>query len=358
MATLFKRTWKNSQGQTVTSDHWYVRGYTADGKKVVRCTRTADRGTALRILRQFEIREAEQRAGIAPLPPPPPAPLLSTFMEDYLSFSHARKRPNTAQADALALKGLLRIIGDLPLDGIGPRQIEDWQTRRLSEISPVSVRIEQRHLSAAFGTAVRWGHLKENPVRAVPPVRPPAPYRLRILSPEEVERLLSVIPDAIFRTLIEAYLYTGCRRNELLYLRWEDVDLDRGTLTVRAHEGFVPKTGRPRTVPLHPRLRELWKALPRTCALVFPSPHGRVYDESAVSHRFLRYRKKARLGDEVKLHTLRHTFASTLVNRGFSPYLVSRLLGHTDLRSTQIYLHETEEALRRVVEGLDYRDTK
>jgi len=178
-----------------------------------------------------------------------------------------------------------------------------------------------------------------------------------------------------WQILIEAYLHTGCRRNELLWLTWEDVDFEQDLLRIRNKEGFRTKgkgMRRPeRDLPLHPYLKTRLLILPRTSSFVFPSPvTGRPFEERAIDRRFRRLCRRIGFGDDVVIHTLRHTFASKLANAGYSPWLIAKLLGHVThepqlfigmpvmtTRTTRGYLHETPETfeiLRSVIHGLRY----
>ncbi len=198
--------------------------------------------------------------------------------------------------------------------------------------------------------AVVCGHLDTNPVRGIR--RNPRPKLTRFLSREEVRRLHheldhygSVRPSRARQAdIIRLLLLTGCRRNEIVTLRWQDID--GNTLNL------VDAKGGPRTVLLSAPARAILERQPRSgSACVFPSPldPGRPLSSGLPLWRSVR--KRAGLED-VRLHDLRHTFASHAVLQGIPLPVVSRLLGHKRPSMTLRYAHvgdrETEAAAERI----------
>ena len=166
---------------------------------------------------------------------------------------------------------------------------------------------------------------------------PPDVQRSRYLTKEEAARLLASIrvdENQIAAKAILLLLLTGARRNEITHAKWDQIDFVRQTL-------FVPvsKTGKPRYVTLSAEALQVLNSVPRLSGNpnVFPSA---VTGRPCASLHFpvVRIRKRAGLKD-VRLHDLRHSFASALINRGETLYNVQRLLGHENSNSTQRYAH-------------------
>jgi integrase len=135
-------------------------------------------------------------------------------------------------------------------------------------------------------------------------------------------------------------LLTGARRSEIMHAKWEYVDWQKRTLLVP-----LSKSGRPRTIALSSEAIALLGSLRPVAdtGYIFPSPvteHGFVY----LFFPWDRIRRRAGLRD-VRLHDLRHSFASFLVNKGVSLYVVQALLGHTQPRTTQRYAHLAQQTL-------------
>jgi len=170
----------------------------------------------------------------------------------------------------------------------------------------------------------------------------------RYLTPEEVQRLRRVLEEGDNKQLkfiVTLLLMLGCRKRELLEARWEHVDLDRRTWHIP-----MSKSGRARNVPLSSAAIEVFRSLPRWegCTHVVPNP---------ITHKpfgnlhypWDKVRRAAGLSD-VRMHDLRHSFASNLVNSGRSIYEVGKLLGHSQVKTTQRYAHLSDTVLMSAME--------
>jgi integrase len=171
----------------------------------------------------------------------------------------------------------------------------------------------------------------------------PEVHKQRFLTDDEAERLIAAIGEEKNRAAANAImllLLTGARRSEVMHAKWEYVDWQKHTLLVP-----LSKSGRPRTIALSSEAITLLGSL-RPAAdtgYIFPSPvteHGFVY----LFFPWDRIRRRAGLRD-VRLHDLRHSFASFLVNKGVSLYVVQALLGHTQPRTTQRYARLAQQTL-------------
>ena len=205
-------------------------------------------------------------------------------------------------------------------------------------------------LSKMFNLAEVWGLRPDgsNPCRHVP--KYPEKKRERFLSDAELSRLVATLAEceaegsetpfvvAAFRLLI----LTGCRLGEVQTLRWEHV---KGGVI----ELPDSKTGA-RRIPLNAQARAVLDALPRAPGAAFviagATPDGHVTD---LQKPWRRIRARAGL-DGVRIHDLRHTYASRLVSRGETIQMVGKLLGHTQLQTTMRYAHLADDPVRQAAE--------
>ena len=261
-----------------------------------------------------------------------------------------RGKPSTRKAVAKVIAArLLPTFGSLPLDRIDRAGVTHWFDE-YSRTAPGGANEALGFLRRILNHAIVCGHLLTNPARGVK--RNPSRKLTRFLSREEVRRLHRALDRhagarpsrARQADIIRLLLLTGCRKSEIRTLRWRDVDADTLNLV-------DAKTG-PRRVFLNAPARAILERQPRSgSALVFPSPLDPDRPFSRDLKLWNSVRKDAGLED-VRIHDLRHTFASHAVLQGVPLPVVSRLLGHRHPSMTMRYAHvgdrETETAAERV----------
>src|SRR5262245_1801220 len=256
------------------------------------------------------------------------------------------------------LDALNAFFGDMRLKDIKAADLEDFKLQRLA--TPTQYKKErtlsavQRELEAArafFRWCVKRGWLRVSPFEKCeePIISKTAEARRdRVLSVEEEERLLAacVEPRAHLRPLIICALDSAMRRGEMLQLRWAFVNLLQGVINLPAE---ITKTGRPRAVPITPRLRAELEALKEKAngddgALVF----GGITD---VKRSFGTACRIAKIAD-LHFHDLRHTGTTRLIAAGVNPALAMKVTGHDQMSTFQRYLNPQTSTLREVAERL------
>jgi integrase len=170
----------------------------------------------------------------------------------------------------------------------------------------------------------------------------------RYLTQDETERLLTAMQESDNKQLkyiVPLMLMFGCRKRELLDAQWTDFDLARRNWRIP-----MSKNGKPRNIPISVKALELLEKLPRWpgCTYVVPNPTTKK-PFANLFHSWDKARKRAGLGD-VRVHDLRHTFASNLVNSGQSIFVVSKLLGHSQIKTTTRYSHLSDATLLSAVD--------
>lgn len=207
-------------------------------------------------------------------------------------------------------------------------------------------------LSVAFRLAEEWGWRPQgsNPVELVRPY--PEKKRVRYLSEDEVRRLLGALDRSQSADIIRMLLFTGCRWGEIAKLRWEEVDLKARVIRLKDS-----KTG-PRQVPLTEAAATVLLRQPSRFAgeWVFPSPRS----PRKPVHSIRRYWEplRADLGLEgLRIHDLRHTMGSWLGIQGASGFVIAKALGHSQLSTTERYVHlnndPVREAMNTVTEAME-----
>ena len=150
--------------------------------------------------------------------------------------------------------------------------------------------------------------------------------------------------------MIIVSLKTGLRQRELFTLLWSDIELDFSSLNIRKE---VAKSGRPRDVPIPRSAQDVlrrWREQTTSNRLVFDCGNGTPFDNVKKSWKSLLTRADI---NDFRWHDLRHDYASQLVINGVSIEKVSALLGHADIKTTQIYAHLSNDSLRQAVSVLD-----
>ncbi len=160
----------------------------------------------------------------------------------------------------------------------------------------------------------------------------------------------SVIESNEFRAIVIVAVNTGLRQMELLSLKWSQVDLT-GKQIILDNQSHITKSKKIRSLPLNKKafgtISRLNKGNPYDFVFEFPDITNRW---KFIQNNFRKYIKLAEVNPKLNFHSLRHTFASWLVQKGVNIYEVSKLLGHSDLKMTQIYAHLRSEDLRKSVE--------
>ncbi len=217
-------------------------------------------------------------------------------------------------------------------------------------IQPTTVNRELSVLSAAFNHARRkWGVQMANPTRHLR-LRMPA-LRVRYLERCQADALLREAYElrADLGDFVRLALNTGCRKNELLTLRWSDVNLERGYILLRPEN---TKANRRRVIPINRGADQALRGrlIGNDSEWVFANRFG----ERIKALDWL-FRKAVRAAgiEDFRIHDLRHTFASWLVTEGVELIKVRDLLGHTSIKMTERYAHLMPNRLHDAVRVLD-----
>ena len=288
---------------------------------------------------------ARQHLASAFVPAPcEPAPTLQAFTTDQL-LPYLRSYKRSVRTDEILLRRhILPRFGDQRMDQIDRYDIQRWVQDLAATYRPATVNRNLIILRYAYNLARRWevAGVTDNPTSQIAQLKTDNKIE-RFLSAEELQRLLAALEgkqNPHLPSIVSMLALTGARCSEVLHARWADIDLLRGAWRIPQ-----PKATERRYVPLSSAMIELLQSL-ESCqhsAYLFPNPRtGRPFN--SIHNGWNRARHEAGL-PEVRLHDLRHSFASFLVNSGHSLYEVQKLLGHTKIKTTERYAHLSNERL-------------
>lgn len=285
--------------------------------------------------------ELEQQRG-----QPTVADMVGRYTEEHLPTKRA-----STQRDERSMIGKWIMANGLKSMKVAEVTHDDIDTfhRRVTKLGgPYRANRVIAVLSKMFSLASRWRWRPDNPVKGV--ARNPEAKRQRYLTGDELNRLsaaLAAAQDQASANVIRFLLLTGARRGETLAAEWSDFDLVEG---VWVKPGHTTKTATEHRVPLSAPARALLSTISTTVDnsdLVFPGRDGKQrYD---VKKQWAAICKAAKITG-VRLHDLRHTYASVLASSGVSLHVIGGLLGHTQPQTTHRYAHLVDDALRAATE--------
>jgi|TARA_R100000049_G_C1955392_1_gene108939 integrase len=266
-------------------------------------------------------------------------------------IDHARsyqKRPENTEA--VINTHLLPRWGAVRLDEITSQAISKWLAEKRKDLAPATVEKLRMMLGRSFELGRQWNMpgAEINPVRSVPRYRFDN-ARERYLTTEEAHRLLQACrqsENTQLTAIVSLLMLTGARKGELLKAKWKHIDFAQ-------RSWLIPdsKTGKARRIPLSSAAMAVLGDLPRFegCDWLVPNPRTkRPY--SGLKRPWATARKKAGLTD-LRIHDLRHSAASFMINSGVDLFTVGRILGHADHQSTMRYSHLSNDTLVAAVEA-------
>lgn len=215
-----------------------------------------------------------------------------------------------------------------------------------------------RNLKAAFNKAKDWGYVKENYFTKIklPKRQKTVPA---FINSDQLSAISSQIENYAVRDVVVLAFYTGMRLNEIVNLRWKNINLNNRVITV-GDEFFETKGRKQRFIPicdeaifLFQAIIEGLKAIPIGNSYVFCKSNGEKFTGDYFTKRFKRACNKAGIDKGIHFHSLRHSFASNLVQKGVSLYKIKELLGHSSITTTEIYSHLDLDSLREAIKTLD-----
>lgn len=325
---------------------YYQLVYFRDGKRTTVSTGTTNKREAEKFLQRFNpftrinINSAKEN------------PIrLSDFAKEYKQFvSNTFSKAYLERAVIPSFNKFQSFLPDVNINSISSRNADQFIASIIS-YSMSAASLYHRTLKAAFNKALAWEYIKENPFAKIKSPKVIKTYPAYINQSELNEILVHTRYNFLKDIYIVAF-YAGLRLGELLNMKWNWIDFTLNIITIKNSDTFTTKGKKERIIPIHPTVREiLKKRIPIAYKddFVFCKFSGVKLNEDFVSKSFKKAVRRAGLNDKIHFHTLRHSFASALVQKGVSLYAVKELLGHEDIKTTQIYSHLQQENLYTAV---------
>ena len=277
-------------------------------------------------------------------------PLRRRMLEELQRRNYS---PSTTRGYILAVKQFAEYFDKSP-ERMGAEEIRRFQLHLLNEkkLSAGTVEIRMAALRFLYKKVLKRRDLTYDDL-----IFPKKPRKLPlVLSQEEVKRLIEAAPNLLYRTLLVLLYSTGIRRTEASLLKVSDIDSERQVIHIRQGKG-----SRDRDLPLTPKLlealRQYWRwKKPRV--YLFPSTPGHRGAEQPISdetvwHACHRAAVKAGINKPIGPHTIRHCFATHLLEAGADLRTIQLLLGHRELKHTIVYLHLSQRHLHAAPNPLD-----
>ena len=277
------------------------------------------------------------------------APTVRQLADEYLEWAVDKKRAASVRNDRAMLNTII-------LPKMGSRKVADITRKdvealhRLKKKTPYRANRMISMLSKMFNLAEQWGHRPQhsNPCRGIE--RYHEERRDRWLGADELRRLTAALdahPNKAAGNVVRLILLTGARKNEVLSATWSEVEFERGTWRKPSHH---TKQKRTETIPLSAPALALLSEMKGVAKGDYLFPGAKPKRPLTDIKRFWQSVCAMAKIENVRIHDLRHTFASHLVSGGLSLEIVGRLLGHTNPNTTGRYAHLADEPLRAATE--------
>jgi integrase len=269
-----------------------------------------------------------------------------TFIKDHFAPHCTAHIRSAKKYDQLQRGYVSPRFGKLPLSQINRRDVQLFHVDMMEKekLSPASADHAIKFMRRALNLAVQWDYLEKNPLKNFELFMVDNQVE-NYLTDEQLQRLLGVLrtdPNRNVCNMLMFLLSTGARANEAMTATWKNVSIENRVWKVDA---IRSKSKRTRSIPLNDSA--LWVlgqlTTQGTSEYLFPSPiTGEPY--TAITRPWYRIRKLA--GVKIRIHDLRHGFASMLVSGGRSLYEVQQILGHSDPKVTMRYAHLSSKTLQ------------
>lgn len=314
------------------------------------------------ILKQFSVEDIEKLKvllSIIPSQDQKEVVTLRVFAEEYSSLIKENRSAGYHKSVIASLKHLTDYFGNQkPIHSLELKDVESFISHLQRKVVK-GYRVYVKTLKAAFNKAVDWSYVKENYFVKVK-LQKKQQVNPAYIDEEQLELICKQVEASIVKDFVVTAFYTGMRLNELVNLTWRNVNLNTRIITV-GDEEFTTKGRNQRYIPICDEAltsilnqRENEKIIPIGSKYVFSKPSGEKYTGDYFSKAFKKACRAAGIDKSIHFHSLRHSFASNLAQKGVSLYTIKELLGHSSISTTEIYSHLNVDSLKEAIRTFDH----
>lgn len=289
---------------------------------------------------------------------------LRVFENEYCNMIKVNRSKAYYISVCSSFKHLIMYFGSgKSISTIGLKEVENFSTYLQQNVTN-GYRVYFRTLKAAFNKAVEWGYVNVNHFQKV---KLPKKQQVNpvFINSDQLSAISNHINNEVIKDFAVFAFYTGMRLNEIINLTWRNVDLSAEVITV-GDDNFTTKGRNQRFIPICEEAFEALLRMKLTPSFVLPLTKGEnirryvfckndgsKYCGNYVSRKFKDACIAAGMDHLIHFHSLRHSFASNLVQKGVPLYTIKELLGHSSISTTEIYSHLNMDTLREAVKKLD-----
>jgi len=280
---------------------------------------------------------------------------LKEFYDEYIAYAESILSLKSVQSIKQSFKPLLQYFSPIrPLETIKLIDVEKF-IRKIQTTAPKGYLVYYRTLKAAFNRAKLWDYATVNEFEKI---KLPKVQKVKedYLSADDVKLIIDKAENDLIKNVILFAFNSGMRLAEIVFLRWNEVDLGKRIITVGSNQ-FVTKSKKVRFIPINDTVYQLLLRIKATDKqskkYVFGKTASMHFTTDYFSKKFKEAYRKTGINTDYCFHSLRHGFASRLAQLGVPIITISKLLGHSNISTTMIYSQVNLDDLRRAIDKLN-----
>jgi integrase len=282
------------------------------------------------------------------------SPTLFKFSEEYRKYIESFHSEKYLKSANVSFNHLIRFFGEgALLTDITVKRAEEF-VAHISKEAPKGYPVYCRNLKACFNRAVIWKYIAENPFNQIKVPKQQLNKPLYITK-GELNKIELFARNETMKRIFSFAFNSGCRAGEIVNLLWDNIDLENELITI-GDNSFNTKSRKQRFIPMN---KETLKLINEQAICnkhyskyLFSKESGFPFNPDYISKEFKKAVRATGMNDEIHFHTLRHSFASNLANKGVPIVVIQELLGHSSIIMTQRYSHTNISNLREGIKKL------